>query len=67
MRIVDKIKILPTPYEGQYYLYIPSSKKHVLVGKQEKMVRATNRSRIYHIGLISVSREEILFKILYCS
>lgn len=36
MRIVDKIKILPTPYEGQYHLYIPSSKKHVLVGKQEK-------------------------------
>lgn len=67
MRIVDKIKILPTPYEGHYHLYIPSSKKHVLVGKQEKMVRATNRSRIYHIGLISVSREEILFKILYCS
>lgn len=36
MRIVDKIKILPTPYEGHYHLYIPSSKKHVLVGKQEK-------------------------------
>ncbi|WDT36587.1 hypothetical protein PVA38_09540 [Streptococcus pneumoniae D39] len=24
------------------------------------MVRATNRSRIYHIGLISVSREDCL-------
>ena len=36
MRIVDKIKILSTPYEGHYHLYIPSNKKHVLVGKQEK-------------------------------
>lgn len=36
MRIVDKIKILSTPYEGHYHLYIPSSKKHILVGEQEK-------------------------------
>lgn len=36
MRIVDKIKILSTPYEGHYHLYIPSSKKHILIGEQEK-------------------------------
>ena len=57
MRIVDKIKILSTPYEGHYHLYIPSSKKHILVGEQEKkMVRATNRSRLYDIGFIGISR-----------
>lgn len=36
MRIVDKIKILSTPYEGRYHPYIPSSKKHILIGEQEK-------------------------------
>ncbi len=36
MRIVDKIKILPLILMRDSIIYISSSKKHVLVGKQEK-------------------------------
>ena len=63
MKLDNKIKILRTPYKGRYHLYIPSSKKHVLVGEQEKKWLEQLVNREYTISdLLAIVGEKYYLK-----
>ena len=63
MKLDNRIKILPTPYEGRYHLYISSSKKHVLIGSQEKKWLEQLRGREFTFSdLLKVVGEKYYLK-----